>query len=164
MTARASAKFNGILCSALVLLACGLLVVGCASGPERVLIGTGSASVFTYEDRGMGLEDARRVARVEAARAAQWDLLERYAGAVLPSEEVDPYLAEVRRMLDEAPGLIHGVTIERATADRDEREYHAVVTSSVKELRAALGDGPRPRDPITHPIAWPGTTGGLPDE
>jgi len=147
-----------------VILASGLLVVGCAAGPDPVLIGTGSAGVSTYEDRGMELEDARRVARVDAARAAQWDLLERYAGAVLPPEEVDPFLAEVRQVLDDAPGLIHGVTIERATADRDEREYHAVVTSSVKELRAALGEGPTPRDPITHPIEWPGTTGGLPDE
>ncbi|MFO7898113.1 MAG: hypothetical protein R6V58_03520 [Planctomycetota bacterium] len=164
MTDRQLSTGRAVRLWGLVLAAGGVLAAGCAGGPSPLLMGTGRAAVPTYRERGMSEANARKVARLEAVLAAQRDLVERYAGVVLPADQVDPFVEKAGELLGGTPGLIRGVEIERARIERGGQVYEVVVTSTLDELRAALGEGPDPRDPLTQAIRWPGASGGLPDE
>ena len=144
-----------------VLLALAVSTAGCASFDDGILRGTGRAVVADYRKRGMTEPNAVKAARRDAALAAQKDLIERYALAVLSSPKAArKFAAATDRIIAETRGLVKGVHIVRIVLSPDRTACRVLVKATMSDLRQSLGDGPTPKDAPTYPIKSRGETGG----
>jgi len=147
-----------------VLLSLALVVAGCAHDQGSIVSGTGKADVRLYEKRGMNPDNAVKAAKRDATLRAQKNLIERYAGDVLPADKhISDFVAKSDEFIMKTHGLVQGVRVTRVVVSSDRKVFEVFVEAKLESLRRALGDGPAPKDPRTRPITWPPETGGVSD-
>ena len=139
-----------------------LALSGCAG--TEVLTGIGESAVDAHLQPGQTRSRAVPLAKRAAVLAAQRDLIERYAGTFLASETaMREFAAEAERRIAPTGGLVRGVRLVRLTLSPDRTVYQAEVEAWPRDLRRALGDGPKPRaNAEVDPIVWPEEVGGGP--